>query len=488
VKWIVLSGCLVFAVPLSDFLRRNPHRAQIVWMLIGLLPFVIQYFHFYMAVDSAIWGGGYVKGAEISILDVLALALYFATGSPKQALPFRFVMSFYFLMVVFSAFEAWQPKLSLMYAWQLARMYLVYATVARGCSDPRVSPSLMTGLGLAIIFELCFVVWQRFGQGMVQTYGTEDAPNLLGVMSHFVILPFFALVLNGRRGAFPIVVLLAGIIVVVSTASRAAVGLEVLGLATIFALSAMRKWTPWKQRILILGVLATALILPAVNASFKERFNVSGSPDSGDSQYDEREAYKKAAALMLSEHPLGIGANQFAVIGNMGGYYSRAGVKAAAMARAGNVHNAYYLTAAEMGYPGVVALLLLLISPLFAAFRCGWRNLGDYRGDLVLGLGVALLIVALHSWFEWSFVTFPVQYLLAIELGLIAGNAQQLGYWSLGRRNATRVQVSDRVFESRPVNQPRRPSYRNKHSYGRRDPLAGTQAAPADIRTPFPLN
>jgi nucleoside-diphosphate-sugar epimerase len=98
-----------------------------------------------------------------------------------------------------------------------------------------------------------------------------------------------------------------------------------------------------------------------------------------------------------SDHPLGIGANHFAVIGNIENYYARAGVKAAMMARAGNVHNFYYLTAAETGYQGLIALLLLLISPLFVAFRCGWRNLGDYRGDLLLGLGVALLTVYLHS-------------------------------------------------------------------------------------------
>jgi O-antigen ligase len=437
VKWVVLSVCLMLVAPLSGFLRRNPRQAQIAWMLLGFLPFVIHYFHFYMAVYSGIWGGGYVKGVEVSILDVIAIALYFSTADAKQPLPFRFVMAFYFLMVVLSAFLAWQPKVSLFYVWQLARMFFVYAIVTRGCSDPRVTRALLTGLAAGLIVEAGFSIWERFGIGMIQAGGTEGHQNLLGVMSHFVILPLFALLLGGRRGPLLIVALLAGIVLVVLTGSRATIGLEGFGFATIFVLSTVRKWTSWKGRILMMGVVAMALIVPAVTSSLQERFIKEGPVDVG--SYDEREAYKKAAVLMLSDHPLGIGANHFAVIGNMEHFYERAGVQSYASALAGNVHNFYYLTAAETGYQGLIALLLLLISPMFVAFRCGWRNLGDYRGDLLLGLGVALLTVYLHSWYEWSLATFPVQYLMAIALGLVAGNAQQLGYWSVRRLSAVRT-------------------------------------------------
>ena len=76
-------------------------------MLLGFLPFAIQYFHLYMALDSTALWGGYVKGAEISLLDLIALALYFTTADVKRPLPFRFLMAFYFLMVVLSAFQAW---------------------------------------------------------------------------------------------------------------------------------------------------------------------------------------------------------------------------------------------------------------------------------------------------------------------------------------------------------------------------------------------
>jgi O-antigen ligase len=435
VKWLALGICLILVMPVSAYLRRNPLQSPKVWMLVGFLPFGIHYFHLYMAIDSAALWGGYVKGVEVSILDLIVLTLYFSTPNVKQPLPFRFVMAFYFLMVLLSAFQAWQPESSLFYPWQLARMFLVYATVTKGCADPRVTPAIMRGMAAGLMMETAFAIWQRFGMGMTQTGGTEGHQNLLGVMSHLVILPFFALLLAGRRGPLPVVVTVAGAFVIVSTASRGTIGLASFGVATIFVLSAARKWTSLKGRVLLIGVVAMAILVPAVTSSFQERFAKVPIYENG---YDERAAYLKAAGMMLADHPLGIGANHFAVIGNIEHYYEKAGVDTYASGLAGNVHNFYYLTAAETGYQGLIALLLLLVRPLIVAFRCGWRNVGDYRGDLLIGLGVALLAVYFHSWLEWSLATFSAEYLLAIAIGLVAGNAQQLGYWSVRPLSAVR--------------------------------------------------
>jgi O-antigen ligase len=95
----------------------------------------------------------------------------------------------------------------------------------------------------------------------------------------------------------------------------------------------------------------------------------------------------------------------------------------------------YWLVLAETGYVGLVAFLLLLARPLFMAFRMAWLHPRDWRGDILLGLGVALLVVYTHSLVEWTFVTFQVQYPFGATIGLIAGLAQQLR--SPGGRPAT---------------------------------------------------
>ena len=133
--------------------------------------------------------------------------------------------------------------------------------------------------------------------------------------------------------------------------------------------------------------------------------------------------------MIFSDHPMGVGANNYVIVANVQGYSVRAGVAATRNSLSANVHNAYLLSAAETGYLGLVAFVLLLLRPLTVAFHCGWRSRGDQRGDLLLGLGTSLFIVYIHSFFEWGFFLFQTQYLFAMTAGLVAGLAQQLGYW-----------------------------------------------------------
>ena len=130
---------------------------------------------------------------------------------------------------------------------------------------------------------------------------------------------------------------------------------------------------------------------------------------------------------MISRHPFGVGANNYVVVANVEGFNAAANVPWEGWHAI--VHNVYLLVAAETGWFGLFAFLFLLIQPMIVAFRCGWRSRRDQRGDLLLGFGVALLTVYIHSLFEWVLISDLSQYLLAIEIGMVAGLAEQLGYW-----------------------------------------------------------
>ena len=126
---------------------------------------------------------------------------------------------------------------------------------------------------------------------------------------------------------------------------------------------------------------------------------------------------------ILSDHPLGIGSAQYVIAAREGGY------RQPSMEWEAIVHNVYLLVAAETGYLGLITFVILLFCPVVVAFRCSWRNRRDARGDLLLALGVALLTVYLQSLFEWVFLEYMPQYMFALEVGMVAGLAQQLGYW-----------------------------------------------------------
>ena len=439
-KWAALFVALAAVMPFAGWLRRHPNETPKVWMLVGFLPFAIGTLHLYMAAISWPEWPGYVKGTEISILDLLAISLLLSIPRTGHGLPFRLSMAFYLIAILLSALQSSVPMAALFYAWQVARMFLVYAVVAKGCEDKRVVPALLTGMAIGLGFEACHAIFQRFVQGIPQPGGSFGHQNFLGLVTHFVVFPWVALLYAGERGWRPVIGPLAGLVVAVLTVSRATIGLAAGGYVGLFALSVLRKWTPRKAVLMVAGVIGLGVLAPVVMASFEKRFSQEQVSLTG---YDERAAFAKAAKMIIADYPFGTGANSYVVVANTENYNTKAGVAAIIGSDSANVHNAYLLVTAETGYLGLVTFLLMLLQPLIAAFRCAWRNRNDIRGDLLLGLGVSLLIVYIHSCFEWVFVTFALQYMFALEAGLVAGLAVQLGYWRSPAVN--RVNLSARL-------------------------------------------
>jgi O-antigen ligase len=430
-KWLVLLFSIA-AVPLiTAWIRAYPHTAPTVWMFFGLAPFALTFPQFKMAIITEdYWLGfvwpGFVHGIEVTGVDFLALAIYLALPRAGPSAPFRLSMAFYFMTVLLSAFQARYPMTVIFYLWQLARMFLVYAVVAKASAEARFLPALLNGMAVGLCLEACLVIWQKFGLGMLQPPGTFVSQNLLGVISHFVVFPFAALLLAGHRRWSSAAAPIAGAIIAALGGSRATIGLAVIGYAALFILSGLPRWTPRKALIGLIGVIVIAALAPIAISTINQRFVTVSTVG-----VDERAQFISAAADILAKNPMGIGANNFGFIANTEGYMTRAGIVQQQVDVYPIVHNIYWLTVAETGYLGLFAFVLLLVRPLLVAFRCGWRNQRISQGELLLGLGTALLVVYIHSYFEWIYFTYQAQYFFAMEVGMVAGLAQQLGYWRL---------------------------------------------------------
>jgi O-antigen ligase len=424
VKWVGLTMLLVAIFPLSEWLRSNPLQAPKVWIIVGIMPFLMTVAHLVMAVTLLEGNplGFYVHGAEFSVLDAAVIAIFLSLPKRRFSVPFGLAMGLYLFAVLLSILQSIYPLASLVYAWQLVRMFLVFAVAAKACEDPRVPSAILTGMAWGLLTQAVVVVVERFGFGVQQASGTFDHQNLLGLISHFVVFPFFALLLAGRGGWLPIAVVPAGAVIELLTASRGTIGLAALGYAMVFVLSALRRWTFRKAVALIFGAAALTILVPAAIAfiGVRGQGELVGSDEA-------RAAMQDAAALLISTHPLGVGANNYVLAANA--YGANAAVGLSWTEFTAFVHNAYLLVGAETGILGLASFVFLLLRPMIAAFRCSWRERRDPRGDLLLGCGVALLAVYLHSAFEWIFLLDLTQYMLALEFGMIAGLAQQLGYW-----------------------------------------------------------
>jgi len=380
---------------------------------------------------------GYAKGFELTVLDALALSLYMSLPPASHPLPFRIAITLYFFAILLSVLQAIVPEAALFYFWQFARMFLLYAVVVRACANPIVPEALLKGMAAGLVIQAPVVLWQRFGLGMLQATGTITHQNELGMLSHFVVFPFFALLLAGRAGRLSGLVFAAGVIVELMTTSRATIGLAAMGYMLVFALSATRDgWTSRKTGILAFFVVATLVIAPFAISAIAQRG--AAQIEASDS---ERISLESAASMMLADHPFGVGANNFVLAANTEGYYREA--KVIWTNYSATVHNLYLLTLAENGYLGLIVFVFFLINPLIVALRCGVHHRLDPRGDLLVGLGISLLAVYIQSFEEWVFITYRVQYVYIMSIGLIAGLATQMGYWrrdaAMKRLNPTRL-------------------------------------------------
>jgi O-antigen ligase len=426
VKWLGLAITLIAASALSVWLRRHNSQAPKIWILVGLLPCLMTFAHLIMAFTSVNdILAHYTHGAEFSVLDGLALALYFSLPARRHSLPFRFAMSLYFVAVLLSTLQAAYPMATLFYVWQLARMFLIYAVVAKGSVDPRIAPAILNGMAIGLFLQVPVVIWQRFVLHVAQASGTYDAQNILGLNSHFIVFPMFALFLTRSGGWLSPLVVVAGVSIELLTASRATIGIAAASYAALFVLSTLRQWSSRKASIAVAALAVAVLLAPAALMLVQQRGGASL-----ESSNFERGTFQEVAMAIILRHPFGVGANNYVITANVEGFNAAANVPWEGWHAF--VHNVYLLVAAETGIFGLIAFLLLLFQPMIVAFQCSWRNRKEPRGDLLLGLGVALLTVYIHSFFEWVLISDLSQYVLAIEIGMVAGLAQQLGYWRKG--------------------------------------------------------
>ncbi len=417
-KFAFVAVVLCSILPLSLLLQRYAVVNRGFWIFFGAAPFFLASVPLF-DIGLVSWGGrwiGFVYGMELSILDFLALAAFFSL--PRQRTPVVYFLPFalYLAAAALSMLQAAEPLAAFFGVWQFFRMFFIAVVVARACAYEEVPYLLLRGMAVGIAVQFLTVLWQRFGEGLSQTPGLFIHQNTLGMAVHFVLYAHLALLLAGeRRFVYVASTVAMTLVTVILTASRGAVGVAALFTALTFAGMALAGLTRRKVAVMAVGLLALLAIAPLAVSSFQNRF--ANDPLQEDA-YDERAAFNRAARYILQDHPLGIGMNHYVLIARDLGYSERAGVAVAEGNRNNIVHNAYFLTGAETGYPGLVAFALMLATPLLLALSGGWRLRNTPRGTLLYGCAMALAAACVHSAYEWILFGKEVQYLLAIVMGM----------------------------------------------------------------------
>lgn len=409
VRWAVFLVLVLSSVPAARWLKERPDVRLRLWTLMGILPFLPP---FRLALWLFSGAPSDTHGFEtMPLLDGLALCLYSASKPRRGPAPYRFALGFYLLTVFASIAQARWPLLVVGYAWTVLRMVLLVLAIWRaGSEDSRVVGALLRGMMIGMLCEAGQASWQRLGQGLLRASGSFSGWNALGMALNLVVMVPVARILAGRTSLLtklaPIGVLIADFF----TVSRGALLFLGIGVGLVWLGSVTKEFSPRKGWFGLAGLLLVAAIVPIAISNVESR-----AQEEREESMETRGHLKDAAALMLAEHPLGVGASHYMPELLLGGYGRRVGLGWRAWTTI--VHNIYWLTAAELGYLGVVALVVLFVAPILQALR---RRPRGPRGDILLGLGVGLLMFSIHSCLEWAWRLSELSYVYFTCIALVA--------------------------------------------------------------------
>lgn len=412
-KWIFLLGLLILTPALAAYLKGNRRQLPKAAFLLGLLPFVEAKFNISASPITWPMWQGIAKGITLSLTDAVAIAMIAASHKAKTPRIIKRAFGLFVVAFLLSTALAPVKMPSLFYGWEVLRAVLIFYAVMRATMTVEKVPlALFTGLVAGLATQGVAVALE-FAGGARQAGGWLGHQNLLGMATHFVVFPAFALFLGGHYQVRSGLAVASAIIIAFAGGSRATIGLIGIGLFATLVLSIWHKSTGRKIAIAATATIGMLAAAPILLSAIDRRSDVERASSS-----DIRVKMMNAASQMLADYPFGVGANRYVVVINTEGYSSRNKVEWTSAAAP--VHNTYYLIAAEMGWIGLAGLIGLFGSVIWLAIATLKNMRTGFRAEYVAGIAVAFIAVSIHSYVEWITVTYGIQALFAMSLAIVA--------------------------------------------------------------------
>ena len=359
-------------------------RRVLLGIVIIELPLQVDKYFFH-DIDLALTGA--LSGFIVSI-STFCLILLYAQWLPKlviESRPLRgnFALAIYTAIVAASTIWALRPSLALYETFLLGQSFLLFIYIINTVSKKNDVIFIITCLTLCLAGE---GVMMLLTQGLHRTISlgpiyfdynevTNRVSGSLGaanVAASFfnLLIPLCCCVLfstaSKRLRQLSAIALLFGGLGLVLTLSRGG------WIGTTFSVGiciAMALYKGWLSRALFIKlILGFSLLIVACFPLLAER--ILGD-DNGSAQ--SRISLMQISALIMSDHPFGVGANNWAVAGQH--YADRTNFREEWFY---TVHNKYLLVLTEVGIVGLLAFGTFILTTI----RSGWRIIG--RSDRLL--------------------------------------------------------------------------------------------------------
>lgn len=438
-KYIIFAATLLIALPIGVVMAGFSTRVResMFFLLVFFTAFDLG------AVDinfiSRDWYRAPTRGVEISVLDFFAWVLILGTflsrvsGSSKQK-PRGRVIGFvpflvYAVYATFSLFWSEPLLFSLMEWTKIVRSLLIFLAALCFVQGRRELLIFAAALACGVIYEggVCFQ--QRYIQGIHRLPGSLGHPNNV---AYFCNIATPLLLVFGLTEAIPkrlrrlcLIATASGVLCVLMTISRTGLAVLVVVMVGTYVFSGALRLNAKSCIGAILAVLVFSGALYKASDSLLGRFN------SRDAEVSERQSYYVIAHAIVSDHPFGVGLNNWSYVVSRGYCEAFYGSGCAHAFPGTNhephenkyiaAHTIYGLTLAELGWLGLFLLMLMWGRWLLMAAQLARWRVSQLSTRFAIGMVFAQFGNMGEASTEFVFRTQNVTFLFHVSVGTLAG-------------------------------------------------------------------
>jgi len=377
--------------------------------------------NFMMMIGSIETYRGHTKGYEISLIEVLAIALIIAvTRGPKLGLQRRIPgLGLYLLwcgVSLLSVAGSYEAGYVFMAASRFAKGALIFTAAALYLRDEEDLRWAVGALAGALFHHGLLCLKMRLLDGSWQVKGWFEHQNPMAMWCYMGAMPVLATVLWQQVRGRLLWLCLAGYggagLCILLSVSRAALAAYAVGSAILLLAAWLRGPNARAVGFTVLGAVGAMLVFLFALDSFKARLDEVAN-SSQVVEEDLRDILNKQSAAMLKTHPLlGIGWNNFGIANSRprGDEYSEI-LEEWDRERGFTIYDEnyyanplteslYWLWLAETGWLGFGSFALFCAASIVWALKNSWQRRSTYMGAVALALLVALSICYLHGTVE----------------------------------------------------------------------------------------
>jgi hypothetical protein len=365
------------------------------------------------------------RGFELTLADLITWSLIAILVMRHRTrlvwIPHNtFVLALLFALAVVSTAGSEVPLYGTFTLFKLLRMYLVYWCVTNLIVVGVPLDQVWYGL-IVIAANMTFLaVKQKYLMGYYRIPGPFDHSNTIPLFVNMLVPALLVWGLADKRlKGWQVTASLIGVcglaFSVVATMSRA--GMALMGAALMLSLlSANLGGGGRRARFASIGVILV-LVAGGIKASASILDRIANAPKASEEARDE---FNAAADLMLADHTLGVGLNNFSHVLTTEARYNAFIHVMKNESQAGVCHHIYRLTGAEMGKIGLSVFVLAMLRFTWRPFRYAWRA-APLERLLLLTFGFGLITLSLSGFLEWAFRLTPVMQTTAVVAGITGG-------------------------------------------------------------------